>query len=41
METLPLEFAGYKPGETLGGIALEYESTMVSGLSIDVCMLCS
>lgn len=29
VETLPLEFAGYKPGETLGGITLEYESTMV------------
>lgn len=30
VETLPLEFAGYKQGETLGGIALEYDSTMVS-----------
>ena len=29
METLPLEFGGYKPGEKLGGIALEYESSMV------------
>ena len=30
METLPLEFAGYKPGLQLGGIVVEYESTMVS-----------
>ena len=29
VETLSLEFAGYKPGTVLGGIALEYESTMV------------
>lgn len=28
VEKLPLEFAGYKPGVTLGGIVLEYESTM-------------
>lgn len=31
VETLPLEFAGYRPGQKLGGIALEYESSMVSG----------
>jgi len=30
VETLPLEFAGYRSGQKLGGIALEYESTMVS-----------
>ena len=30
VETLTLEFAGYQPGLRLGGIALEYESTMVS-----------
>ena len=30
VETLPLEFAGYRPGQKLGGIALEYESSMVS-----------
>lgn len=29
VETLPLEFAGYRSGQKLGGIALEYESTMV------------
>lgn len=29
VETLPLEFAGYRPGQKLGGIALEYESSMV------------
>lgn len=29
VETLSLEFPGYKPGVLLGGIALEYESTMV------------
>lgn len=29
VETLSLEFAGYRPGTVLGGIALEYESTMV------------
>lgn len=32
VEVLPLEFAGYKSGERLGGIALEYESTMVGNL---------
>ena len=31
VETLPLEFAGFKPGQKLGGISLEYESTMVTG----------
>lgn len=29
VETLPLEFAGYKSGSKLGGIVVEYESTMV------------
>ncbi len=29
VETLPLEFAAYKPGLKLGGIVVEYESTMV------------
>lgn len=29
VETLQLEFAGYRPGQKLGGITLEYESTMV------------
>ena len=29
VETLPLEFPGYRPGQMLGGIALEYESSMV------------
>ena len=29
VETLSLEYAGYKAGEVLGGITLEYESTMV------------
>lgn len=28
-ESLPLEYAGYKPGLLLGGLVLEYESTMV------------
>ncbi len=36
VETLPLEFAGYKSGERLGGIALEYESTMVR-MSASLC----
>lgn len=27
-ESLPLEYAGYKPGLLLGGLVLEYESTM-------------
>ena len=31
VETLPLEFAGYKSGLKLGGIVVEYESTMVRG----------
>ena len=30
VETLPLEYAGYMPGQKLGGIVMEYESTMVS-----------
>ena len=30
VETLQLEFAGYMPGQRLGGICMEYESTMVS-----------
>ena len=29
VETLKLEFAGYMPGQKLGGIVMEYESTMV------------
>ena len=29
VETLQLEFAGYMPGQRLGGICMEYESTMV------------
>lgn len=29
VETLLLEFAGYRSGQKLGGISLEYESTMV------------
>ena len=29
VETLPLEYAGYKSGMMLGGVTLEYESTMV------------
>ena len=29
VETLVLEYPGYKPDVTLGGITLEYESTMV------------
>ena len=29
VETLPLVFPGYKPDFTLGGIVVEYESTMV------------
>ena len=29
VETLLLDYAGYKPGSVLGGITLEYESTMV------------
>lgn len=29
VETLQLEFAGYMPGQRLGGIVMEYESTMV------------
>ncbi len=29
VETLILQFGGYKSGELLGGITLEYESTMV------------
>ena len=33
VETLPLEFAGFRPGEKLGGIALEYESSMVRNTS--------
>ena len=32
VETLPLVFPGYKPDCTLGGIVVEYESTMVSPL---------
>ena len=34
VETLPLEFAGYVPGLRMGGITLEYESTMVRSISI-------
>lgn len=34
VETLPLEFAGYRPGQKLGGIALEYESSMVRDPSL-------
>lgn len=30
VETLPLEYAGYRPGQKLGGISLEYESSMVN-----------
>ena len=33
VETLPLEFAGYKSGLKLGGIVVEYESTMVRVIS--------
>ena len=29
VETVVLEYSGYKPGVVLGGITLEYESTMV------------
>lgn len=29
VETLKLEYAGYMPGQKLGGIVMEYESTMV------------
>ena len=29
VETLPLKFAGYRAGMMLGGVTLEYESTMV------------
>ena len=36
VETLSLEFAGYKPGVLLGGIALEYESTMVRQYDLDL-----
>ena len=30
VETLKLEYAGYMPGQKLGGIVMEYESTMVN-----------
>ena len=47
VETLSLEFAGYRPGTVLGGIALEYESTMVrlqdrnnGRLSLNEMLLC-
>ena len=30
VETLPLQYSGYKSGLKLGGIVVEYESTMVS-----------
>ena len=33
VETLPLEFAGYMPGLRMGGITLEYESTMVRSIT--------
>ena len=39
VETLTLEFPGYKPGEILGGIALEYESTMVRQMLFPVLLL--
>ena len=29
VETLKLEYASYMPGQKLGGIVMEYESTMV------------
>ena len=29
VETLKLEYADYMPGQKLGGIVMEYESTMV------------
>ena len=32
VETLPLEFAGYKADFKLGGIVVEYESTMVRSI---------
>lgn len=41
METLPLEFAGYRPGQKLGGIALEYESSMVSDTNFPQVKGCS
>ena len=34
VETLPLEYAGYKSGLRLGGIVVEYESTMVSHVTL-------
>ena len=51
VETLPLEFAGYKADFKLGGIVVEYESTMVRStyvyvllkvvhLLVCVCVLC-
>lgn len=41
VEILPLEFAGYRPGQKLGGIALEYESSMVRIISIFAVILIS
>lgn len=45
VETLTLEFAGYQPGLRLGGIALEYESTMPTkfmvGTEQGVILLCN
>ena len=35
VETLQLEYAGYMPGQKLGGIVMEYESTMVSELPVN------
>ena len=30
VETLQLEYSGYMPGQRLGGVVMEYESTMVN-----------
>ena len=39
VESLTLEYPGYKPGVILGGITLEYESTMVHPLLISTIII--